>query len=241
MALTFFVVLILSPVGRIFQQDIARSNEAAAVAQTTAVACGAQAPSPIARDLYQRRPTNVLEPAVDYAAVIHTSCGDIKLDLLESEAPKTVNSFVFLAREGFYDGLIWHIVNHDFLIQTGDPNGQNGVAPDDAGYTIKDELPESADAYTYGALGIANRGPGTGGSQFFIVVHDLQGALRGEGEALAIEPKYTVFGRIGKKFFGSIEAIARQQTVGGEDAVEAVKPLAPVYIEKIEILEQPRR
>ncbi|MGI8519157.1 MAG: peptidylprolyl isomerase [Actinomycetota bacterium] len=108
---------------------------------------------------------------------------------LEEQAPITVNNFVFLAREGSFDGLVWHRVVQRFVIQTGDPDGLNGHAPDDAGYSIPDELAgtEGRD-YVFGVVAMANTGqPGTGGRQFFIVVQP-------EGSA-GLDPLYTIFGQ----------------------------------------------
>lgn len=231
------IVLVVSPLGKVFtgeEATAAGSANTAAIAQG-APACGAEQP-PAHKALTLARADKVLKPGRDYSATVYTSCGDFKIDLLETTAPKAVNNFVFLAQKGFYQGLIWHQVSYDFLIQTGDPNGQNGVAPDDAGYTIPDELPKTAKEYKYGAVGFANRGaPNTAGSQFFVVVHDLQGALQGSGKYLQIEPSYTVFGKINKKFFGSVENIARQPVRGGEDPLTASQPASPVYIESIEI------
>lgn len=200
-------------------------------------ACGATAPAPASPQLYDEAPGNVLKPGVDYRATIYTSCGDFKVDLLEKTAPHAVNNFVFLAQQGFYNGLTWHQVTPNFIIQTGDPNAKNGAPPDDAGYTIPDDaLPSHKDAYSYGTLAMANRGEaGSGGSQFFVVVHDLQSALKGSPNALQIEPRYPVFGRVGKKFFGSLENIAQQSTVGGNDAATASSPVNPIYVEMVQI------
>lgn len=172
-------------------------------------------------------------------ALIHTSCGDIKLDLWEKTAPRAVSNFLFLAREDFYDGLTFHQVVVDFIVQAGDPNGLDGNPPDGPGYTLKDELPRSNQDYTHGVLGMANTGESnSSGSQFLIVVHDYEGAQRGDPKSLRIRPHYTVFGRVLPSFYGSVESIARQVTHGGTDEVESVKPILPIYIEDIEILRQ---
>ena len=166
----------------------------------------------------------------------------MEVNLLEGKAPKAVNNFVFLARAGFYDGLVWHHVTADFIIQTGDPNGVNAQPPDDPGYTIEDERPSNPDAYTFGKVGFANLGePDTSGSQFFVVVHDLAGALEGDPEPLAIDPTYTIFGRIPKRFFGSVHEIAQQPATGGTDPVAAARPRVPVYVESIEIMQRSAR
>ncbi|HEX2296441.1 MAG TPA: peptidylprolyl isomerase [Actinomycetota bacterium] len=188
---------------------------------------------------FERPPERTLDPDVDYWAVLRTSCGDMEVDLLEDTAPKAVNNFVFLARAGFYDGLVWHQVSPDFIIQTGDPNGVNAALPDGPGYTIEDELPKSRRAYVFGAMGFANAGtPDSSGSQFFIVVHDLPGALEGKPTPLKIERTYTIFGRVARKYYGSVQEIAEQPTAGGTDPLEAVRPLLPVYVNSIEIVER---
>ena len=213
------------------------SGSGSSVGTATLVACGAQ-PPPAPRPLqYERPPEPMLDPKVDYWAIIRTSCGDMQVDLLEDKAPTAVNNFVFLAQAGFYDGLIWHHVTPDFIIQSGDPNGVNASPPDGPGYMIKDELPSNSDAYVFGKVGFANAGkPHSAGSQFFIVVHDLAGALSGSPSPLSIEPTYTIFGRVPKRFFGSIQEIAQQPTIGGTDPLVSVRPRLPIYLNSVEIL-----
>jgi cyclophilin family peptidyl-prolyl cis-trans isomerase len=104
-----------------------------------------------------------LDPAKYYTATIDTSCGSFQILLSTANSPETVNSFVFLAREGFYDGLTFHRVAKDFVIQGGDPRGTGAGGP---GYTTPDEPP--ADGYRQWSVAMANGGPGTSGSQFFV-------------------------------------------------------------------------
>ncbi|HJR44304.1 MAG TPA: peptidylprolyl isomerase [Actinomycetota bacterium] len=216
-------------------------------AATAEAACGAEAPPPPDPKTNYKKPQQVTENGVDYGAVIQTSCGEIVIDLLEDRAPKSVNNFVFLAREGYYDGLIWHRVESNSVLQTGDPNGQNGVPPDGPGYEIPDELPEKSNEYVYGVVGMANAGPGTGGSQFFIVIQKNRPA--------GYQPFYSIFGEVvegetdateeeigcnpaGSGGIPTLEAIGCQPTnTGAADGAEAVKPLVPVFIEGIEITE----
>jgi peptidylprolyl isomerase len=197
------------------------------------VACGAEAPEPAAPKTDYKEPDQVLEDGVDYGAIIETSCGPIEIDLLEDETPITVNSFVFLAREGFFDGLIWHRVEQNSVLQTGDPNGLNGTPPDGPGYTIEDELPEKANQYVYGVVGLANSGPNTGGSQFFIVIHKNRPAN--------YDPYYAIFGRVVGTEDGSevevLETIGALPTRTDQPPPENVKPVDDVYIESIEITE----
>jgi peptidyl-prolyl cis-trans isomerase B (cyclophilin B) len=182
-------------------------------------------------------PSEVLESGVDYSAVIETSCGDIEVDLLE-ERPATIASFIFLAQEGYFDGLTWHRIERNFVIQSGDPNGLNGQPPDGPGYQIPDEVDGTRDRdYTFGTLAMANAGPDTGGSQFFFVVHDPKAARAGaRPEPAGLEPLYTIFGRAASSSFGVLDKIARQPIKGGSDQVTASQPIVPVYIETIEII-----
>lgn len=120
-----------------------------------------------------------------YHATLNTTKGDVKIELLPSEAPKTVNNFVFLAREGFYDGVKFHRVIKPFMIQTGDPTGTGSGGP---GYRFEDELPPKH-SYSPGMVAMANAGPNTNGSQFFICSGPQAAGLNGY-------PNYTQFGRV---------------------------------------------
>jgi cyclophilin family peptidyl-prolyl cis-trans isomerase len=184
---------------------------------------------------YDSPPPLEVEAGVDYSAVIRTSCGDIAMDLLEEETPKTVANFVFLAREGFYDGLTWHRVERNLVIQGGDPVGDGTGGP---GYSIPDENPDGSQIYVYGAVGMANSGPDTGGSQFFVVVHDAQNrddpsALRPAG----FPPNYAVFGDVEESSYETLEKIRQVPTQGGADPSVASRPTTPIYIETVEIIE----
>jgi cyclophilin family peptidyl-prolyl cis-trans isomerase len=181
-------------------------------------------------------PDDVLEAGVDYSAVLHTSCGDIEIDLLE-ERRATVASFVFLAREGYFDGLTWHRVEQDFVIQSGDPNGLNGQPPDGPGYQLPDEVEGTRDRdYRFGTVAMANAGPNTGGSQFFVVVHDFEAARSGGApEPTGLQPLYTIFGETDRGSYRVLDKIARQPVMGGTDPMTASQPAVPVYIESIEI------
>lgn len=187
---------------------------------------------------YDEAPPLDLPEGVDYSAVIHTTCGDITMDLLEDKAPKNVANFVFLAKEGFYDGLTWHRVEQNSVIQTGDPDGQNGSSAqggvDGPGYGIPDEFPKKANEYLYGVVGMANTGPGgTAGSQFFIVVHDPT-----RQEPAGYQPLYSIFAEVDEGSYPVLHDIQRQPTKGGNDPVEAVKPAIPIYITSIDIVEK---
>jgi cyclophilin family peptidyl-prolyl cis-trans isomerase len=110
-------------------------------------------------------PKNQLDPQKSYSATIHTDKGDIKVDLFAEKAPKTVNNFVFLAENNFYDGTIFHRVIADFMTQGGDPTGTGRGGP---GYRFEDEFHPSLKHDKPGMLSMANAGPNTNGSQFFI-------------------------------------------------------------------------
>lgn len=124
-----------------------------------------------------------IDPAKKYDATIETTRGAIVVDLFAKDAPKTVNNFVFLAREGFYDGTVFHRVIADFMIQGGDPTGSGRGGP---GYKFEDETKGNARKHQAGSLSMANSGPNTNGSQFFIT-HVKTDWLDG---------KHTVFGQV---------------------------------------------
>jgi cyclophilin family peptidyl-prolyl cis-trans isomerase len=115
-------------------------------------------------------------------ATLHTSHGPIAVELFDEDAPKTVENFRKLAADGFYDGVVFHRVIPDFMIQGGDPTGTGSGGP---GYTFEDEINEHR--IVRGALAMANAGPNTNGSQFFVVTADACPWLDG---------KHTVFGRV---------------------------------------------
>jgi len=129
-----------------------------------------------------------------YNVVIETDRGGITLELFPQHAPKTVNNFVFLAREGFYDGVVFHRVIDDFVIQGGDPTGTGRGGP---GYQFEDETRGNPLRHEKGAISMANAGPDTNGSQFFIT-HSPQPHLDGN---------HTVFGKV----------------VAGQDVVDAIR------------------
>ena len=151
-------------------------------------------------------------------ATIHTSEGPIELELHAEGAPKTVENFVKLSREGFYEGVIFHRVIPDFMIQGGDPTGTGMGGP---GYTFEDEFNEHP--VERGALAMANAGPNTNGSQFFIVTTEAAPWLDG---------KHTVFGRVtnGMDVADKIAEVER-------DARD--KPHADVVIETVSISDDP--
>ncbi len=163
------------------------------------------------------KPAFTLKAGVDYQAVIKTSMGDIKVDLFEEDTPNTVNNFVYLANTAFYDGLLFHRIIPDFMIQGGDPLG-NGTG--DPGYKFDDEI-LSRFHFDKGTLAMANSGKNTNGSQFFIVVKD---------EAPWLDGDYTKFGQVieGQDIADKISMVK----TGPND-----RPLENVYIKTVLILE----
>ena len=130
-----------------------------------------------------------------YSAAFNTSRGEILCELFAKDAPKTVNNFVFLAREKFYDGTVFHRVIPNFMIQGGDPTGTGSGGP---GYQFADELKGNPHKHQVGSLSMANAGPNTNGSQFFIT-HVVTNWLDG---------KHTVFGKVlsGQEVVNAIQA-----------------------------------
>ncbi len=129
------------------------------------------------------KPEQVLEAGTDYQAVIETNKGRIVVDLFQDDAPETVNNFVFLARHSYYDGIVFHRVLEDFMAQTGDPTGSGRGGP---GYTFGDETNNGRTHTGKGVLSMANAGPGTNGSQFFLTFIPTPW----------LDGKHTVFGQI---------------------------------------------
>ena len=132
---------------------------------------------------YTSPPAMGIDPQKSYTATIQTGDGDIVLQLFVDKTPNTVNNFVFLAREGFYDGVIFHRVIENFMVQGGDPTGTGRGGP---GYSFEDEFHPELSHDGPGVLSMANAGPNTNGSQFFIT-HVAKPHLDG---------KHSVFGRV---------------------------------------------
>jgi peptidyl-prolyl cis-trans isomerase B (cyclophilin B) len=147
-------------------------------------------------------------------ATLHTNAGPITVTFFDDDAPKTVENFRKLAAEGFYDGLIFHRVIKDFMIQGGDPEGTGTGGP---GYTFEDEFNDHK--VVRGALAMANAGPNTNGSQFFIVTTDAAPWLDG---------KHTVFGEV-TSGMDAVIAIEGTETSAGD------RPAEPQVIERVEL------
>jgi cyclophilin family peptidyl-prolyl cis-trans isomerase len=147
-------------------------------------------------------------------ATLHTNQGAIVVELFDEDAPKTVENFLKLSRDGFYDGVVFHRVIPDFMIQGGDPTGTGTGGP---GYSFEDEFNQHK--VERGALAMANAGPNTNGSQFFIVTTQAAPWLDG---------KHTVFGRV-RDGMDVVDAISEVDTDPND------KPREPVTIERVEV------
>jgi peptidyl-prolyl cis-trans isomerase B (cyclophilin B) len=143
---------------------------------------------------WKNPPELQIDPKKPYQVRMETDRGLIELELYPQHAPKTVNNFVFLTEEGFYDGVVFHRVIANFVIQGGDPTGTGTGGP---GYKFEDEVKGNPLKHETGVISMANAGPGTNGSQFFIT-HSPQPHLDG---------KHTVFGKV----------------VSGQDVVDAIR------------------
>jgi peptidyl-prolyl cis-trans isomerase B (cyclophilin B) len=143
---------------------------------------------------YNEAPAMTIDPAKQFTATFETSRGTIVCKLFADQAPKTVNNFVFLAKDGFYDGTLFHRVIPDFMVQGGDPEGTGRGGP---GYRFADEVGSGKPKHKRGSLSMANAGPNTNGSQFYIT-HIATDWLDG---------KHTVFGEV----------------ISGQDIVDTIK------------------
>ena len=185
------------------------------------VACGGLRPSAADDPKPQfTAPALTIDEQATYTATLHTSCGEIVIRLLPKRAPQTVNSFVFLARKGFFDGTIFHrLVDSIDVIQGGDPTGSGTGGP---GYSIPDEL-KADETYPPGTLAMANSGANSGGSQFFIITGP-------QGHNLDGNPAYTIFGEIteGLDVARRINALP----IEGEDDGP---PTQAIYVERVTI------
>lgn len=166
---------------------------------------------------YSQEPDIQIDENKEYNALVRTNKGEFKIRLFVKEAPKTVNNFVVLARDKFYNGLLFHRVIRDFMIQGGDPNGDGTGGP---GYKFKDEI--NNHKLVRGAVAMANSGPDTNGSQFFIVTKDKTEWLDG---------KHTVFGEV-------VEGMDVVMQIEKVETGENDRPKEEIKIESIDIEEK---
>jgi peptidylprolyl isomerase len=165
-------------------------------------------------------PEMVIDPKKRYSAELQTSEGAMTIDLLADQAPLTVNNFVFLAREGFYEGVPFHRIISGFMVQSGDPTGTGSGGP---GYRFADEKVNLR--YTKGIVAMANAGPNTNGSQFFVV----------HGADAGLPPNYTIFGRV-REGLDVLDKIA--STPVGLSRGERSRPLRTVTIQSVTVTEE---
>ena len=165
-------------------------------------------------------PSLQIDKSKTYSAIIKTSEGDITIDLDAKKVPITVNNFVALARQNFYDGTVFHRVLKDFMIQGGDPNGDGSGGP---GYKFADE--SLGGKYTRGTVAMANSGPDTNGSQFFIIHKDYD-----------LPAKYVIFGHVSSGM-DAVDKIAEAKVVDN-GAGEKSKPVKSVAMDSVQIVEK---
>jgi cyclophilin family peptidyl-prolyl cis-trans isomerase len=200
----------------------------------TLTACSAQesgsdkqqpTPSPRERGAikqYAGPPAMSIDPAKRYSITLHTTEGNITIELFANETPFTVNNFAFLAGDGFYDGVKFHRIIEDFMIQGGDPTGTGGGGP---GYRFADE-PVTRD-YVRGTVAMANAGPNTNGSQFFIVHKDYP-----------LPRNYTIFGLVSEQSsLGTLDKIA-STTVQASRKGELSEPISDIVITSVTLREE---
>lgn len=163
-------------------------------------------------------PPMCLEAGVEYDAVVTTNMGELTIALDQEQAPNTVNNFVFLSRNMYYDDTLCHRIIPEFVVQCGDPTATGTGGP---GYTFDDELPDEG-AYQIGSVAMANSGPDTNGSQFFIVTGD---------QGTALPPNFSLFGQVIEGLDATVLAMEAAGSPSGE-------PTEPVEIISITIVER---
>lgn len=200
--------------------ETADPNQAATPRALGSVACNGEVPPGAGKEKpsFKKPPEMQIDLKKSYRVVMRTSCGEIELELFDDKAPKTVNSFLFLVRKGFYDGLTFHRIVRDFVVQGGDPAGTGMGGP---GYKFEDEIVDSLKFDQVGLLAMANSGPNTNGSQFFITT----------GEASHLNGKHTIFGIV-------IRGTDVLQALNSLDVDAASKPTQTAYINEITIIEK---
>ncbi|HEX9015125.1 MAG TPA: peptidylprolyl isomerase [Chloroflexota bacterium] len=167
-------------------------------------------------------PQMTIDSNKSYTATLHTTMGDIQAELLAKEAPKTVNNFVFLARQGFYSNVKFHRIIKGFMVQTGDPTGTGAGGP---GYRFEDEPVKLS--YKRGTMAMANAGPNTNGSQFFIMHSDYP-----------LQPNYTIFGQVtDSKSLDTLDKIATSPVTTSPRGENSV-PTQDIRITSVDITEK---
>jgi cyclophilin family peptidyl-prolyl cis-trans isomerase len=173
-------------------------------------------------EVFAGPPPTCIDPAASYTATFDTTEGSFTATLDAATAPVTVNNFVVLARYRYYDGVPFHRIVPGFVIQAGDGDGEPWGNNDTLGYTVPDELPASSAAYTDHSLAMANAGPDTNGSQFFVVL---------PGGGAQLQPAYSWFGQVTE----GTDVVDRIGGLGND----AQEPTEAVVIESVTITERP--
>ncbi|MEX1043620.1 MAG: peptidylprolyl isomerase [Acidimicrobiia bacterium] len=204
-----------------FSSDEGDLPEALADFRDQPTACGGSLPDPVTEMQFES-PVRQVFGSDSVVATLETSCGTIVVELAAEDFPQTVSSFVFLARNGYYDGTAFHRIATDFVIQGGDPTATGAGGP---GYSIPDEFPDTGFLYEEGVVAMANGGRGTTGSQFFIVTGD---------EAELLNPTFNVLGRVVEGFdvLERINQVETRQQAGGR---ERSYPTESVYLNSVTI------
>ena len=223
---------IVAPAAVVTAASVELAADATAAASTTlppttippvvavAPTCPSPGDRPTTAKVFSSAPVGCIDPQAKYRAVVTTSEGEFTIELDQQRAPLATNNFVFLARNGFYNGLTFHRVVPGFIVQGGDPKANGTGGP---GYTIPDEISANA-RFRIGTVAMANSGPNQNGSQFFVVT-----GKNGEN----IPNTSTVFARVvkGTKTLEAINALGVQPTPDGQE----LAPQRPITITSIEI------
>lgn len=171
-----------------------------------------------AKKSWSSPPEMKIDPNKSYQATVTTSKGTFTIELFAKDAPKTVNNFVFLSKEGFYNDITFHRIIQSFMVQTGDPLGNGTGGP---GYKFEDEL-NTPHQYGPGIVAMANSGKNTNGSQFFICTGE-------DSASLNMQPNYTIFGKV-------VEGMDVVQNIAATPVKKGSEPTPSVPTEKVTIL-----
>lgn len=220
-----FLLLALAAAGCGAKKDEPKSEQTANVKQVDDSQQASGSEQDASKKRWDKMPEMSIDPSKQYSAVFHTNKGEFTIDLFANDAPTTVNNFVFLAKNNYYNGVVFHRIIETFMVQTGDPTGTGAGGP---GYNIPDEL-GSDHKYDVGTVAMANTGmPDSGGSQFFICTGEVCSNLNSQ-------PNYTIFGQV-TKGMDSVSAIAKTP-VGPSASGEPSSPTEKITIDSIDIIE----
>ena len=216
------VAIFLLVIGTFSSADESEVPDALAAFRDQPTACDGAVPDPPTEMQFEQPINQALRSDAVVTATLETSCGTIVMELDNDRFPQTVSNFVFLARNGYYDGTAFHRVAPDFVIQGGDPTASGSGDP---GYSIPDEFPANDFTYEPGVVAMANAGRGTTGSQFFIVSGD---------SATTLNPSFNVLGKV-VEGMDVVERIAEVPTRTQPGARERSYPTESIYLESVTI------